>query len=636
MISPDTRNTLLASLNPPEGFRVTDLVACTYSLDLLALLAPPLSFSLMDHHANHVNLRSGAIDNAYLLLQSLREHARSMFIFHQAGKVKALTEATRLLAYLEDAVIAVRAPAPNASFHAKLWVTRFSAIEGDAEIRYRILVPSRNITFDASWDLVVCLDGTLLEHRQNSIRTSVPLADFVDQLSNLAISDISKPRKQRLSQIVDELRRTEFELPENCTSLEFAAHGLGARSPVLKEPADRMLIVSPFVNSGGIKLLFGDGSPETVLLTRDSTLQQLGSGPLRNGAIKVRVMKNEALVPDLDEVRPAAERETLQDLHAKAYVFDDGRKSKVWLGSANATVAGFERNIELMVGFGGPQGKLGVDTWLRGIGEITQEVTPPEPPVEEDDEQETFARALEEALGALASLGWTGQVGEVPSEPGSESFEVTLSGKTGRNMTLSAIREKLSKVSHAELRVRPITLGDPWWQGCPLTSFPLTVTCLPHTLSALTAFYVLELTAASPKQGRIPLATVINCQLSGIPEHRQSHILEGLLSDRESLMRFLRLLLSQNPNDLDGLLESFGVRKSVDRSDHGQVEQPLLEAMLIALQRDPGRCQSLIEVVQDLARTERGSDIVGTQLVNLCAQLQKALTSLTLQKDTAR
>ena len=40
---------------------------------------------------------------------------------------------------------------------------------------------------------------------------------------------------------------------------------------------------------------------------------------------------------------------TISGLHAKLFVIDDGWNACVWTGSANATVAAFQRNVEFLV-----------------------------------------------------------------------------------------------------------------------------------------------------------------------------------------------------------------------------------------------------------------------------------------------
>ena len=46
---------------------------------------------------------------------------------------------------------------------------------------------------------------------------------------------------------------------------------------------------------------------------------------------------------------------TATGLHAKIYVADAGWKSRIWVGSANATHAAFNRNVEFLAELEGPE-----------------------------------------------------------------------------------------------------------------------------------------------------------------------------------------------------------------------------------------------------------------------------------------
>ena len=94
--------------------------------------------------------------------------------------------------------------------------------------------------------------------------------------------------------------------------------------------------------------------------------------------------------------------DSLAGLHAKAYVLDRRSGSHLFVGSANATEAGFGGNVELLVEFEGPQPKLGVNALL---GEASgycltvpyEPVGDVEPPADEEADYR-----LEQTLRVLA------------------------------------------------------------------------------------------------------------------------------------------------------------------------------------------------------------------------------------------
>ncbi len=51
----------------------------------------------------------------------------------------------------------------------------------DADVRYRFLCLSRNMTFDRAWDTMLCLDGDLTD-RGNAFSQNHPLGRFVESL----------------------------------------------------------------------------------------------------------------------------------------------------------------------------------------------------------------------------------------------------------------------------------------------------------------------------------------------------------------------------------------------------------------------------------------------------------------------
>lgn len=161
MLDPQDRKLLFDLLKPPTGYRLDAAIGTTYSLDLLALLVTPLAFTLFDYEAK--DGRISASPSA--LLESLRRYANRTHIFCQAGLIHVPSKNRRLFSYLEKSVFEVTPADSNGVFHPKLWILRFQPTEREPDkdwpIVYRFLCPSRNITFDRSWDTMLALEGTL-------------------------------------------------------------------------------------------------------------------------------------------------------------------------------------------------------------------------------------------------------------------------------------------------------------------------------------------------------------------------------------------------------------------------------------------------------------------------------------------
>src|SRR4051812_35514808 len=150
MLDPPARHLLRDALRPPAGYALDQAVTTTFSLDLMALLTIPVSFTffqLKDHDG------APAVD-PLALLEALRRHAGRLTVFCQAGQIHVPRQVQLLLGYVEDAVHQVRAPRDGV-FHPKLTVLRYAAegptdADGDdlTPVVYRVLCSSRNLTFD--------------------------------------------------------------------------------------------------------------------------------------------------------------------------------------------------------------------------------------------------------------------------------------------------------------------------------------------------------------------------------------------------------------------------------------------------------------------------------------------------------
>ncbi|MEO6502982.1 MAG: hypothetical protein ABIQ09_13865, partial [Jatrophihabitantaceae bacterium] len=141
MLTPETRVLLTDALRPPDGYRVDLAVATTYSLDLTALLLVPMSFALHQTANNELDAVDGVA-----LLESLRRYAQRTTVFCQAGGIHLPAKYSPLLQFLEQSVSEVTPPDPRRIFHPKVWMIRFVA--ADNRHRHRVLVLSRNLTFD--------------------------------------------------------------------------------------------------------------------------------------------------------------------------------------------------------------------------------------------------------------------------------------------------------------------------------------------------------------------------------------------------------------------------------------------------------------------------------------------------------
>jgi hypothetical protein len=584
MLAPSDRKVILESLRPPDGYRIDRAIATTYTLDLVALLLAPLSFSLYDAVAD----RDKSLDSL-ALIRAVREHASRISVFCQAEGIACPARYPLLAQYLEDTVVAVQAPNPKGVFHVKLWVLRFVANGDDEPVRYRVLVPSRNLTFDRSWDALLTLDGVLTD-RSRAYARNHPLADLVAALPKLAVRPPSERIVADCSLAADELRRVDFEIPAPFEDMSFYPLGMsGRRQPdPFEERMDRVLVISPFVSSkclGG----FIENAKQCTLVSRVEELARLYQAALEPWAGRVYVLDEET-TPDEDE---GAEEELQlaipeapppHGLHAKIYVADAGWDAHVWTGSANATDAAFERNVEILVKLSGKKTKVGIDAIL-GEGKdgsfqsLLRAYTTTDAETAEPD---GYDIELDEAARTLATAHWQASV--QANDADGERYSVALS--TATSIALPNVR----------VSIWPITLTE----GRALTWVREPLKFDDCSFESLTPFFAFRISI----QGDVSRTTtfVVRAVLDGLPENRSHRLLQTLFQDPQRLMRFLEILLSSDPLSTVG--EELTILESVSRNAarvQTNTEPPLFEMFVRALSRDPTRLDQVKSVIDELA-----------------------------------
>jgi len=147
VLAPDSRAVLLDQLRPPVDYALEHAVGTTFTLDLGSALIPPLAFA------------AGALattKNPMAILASIRQASERIDLFCQAGCIVVPQQASDLMAFLEPMVHAVRPPRPGYLFHPKVWFLKY---RNENDVKFRLLIQSRNLTPDACWDAVVSIDG---------------------------------------------------------------------------------------------------------------------------------------------------------------------------------------------------------------------------------------------------------------------------------------------------------------------------------------------------------------------------------------------------------------------------------------------------------------------------------------------
>lgn len=613
MLEPNSRRLLMESLQPPAEYRLDWAVGTTYTLDLLAILSAPVAFAFSDWQDRDGRPTADPL----ALLKAVRQYAGRICLFCQAGKIHVPKTYLPLLASLEGSIVEANAPL-GGSFHPKLWFLRF--VGEDDVVIYRVLCLSRNMTFDRSWDTLLCLDG-ILRDRTNAFGKNHPLGRFAESLPQMSTRKIAPTWKRRIQQLAYEIRRVEFEVPEPFEDLRFWPLGInGSNRWPFPERMDRILVVSPFVDDGLADDLTEWKAP-MQLLSRVESLARLKPSTLEHFE-KVWILDDTAN-PEPGEMEEEAQPDTngqsdapsnddipLVGLHAKVYVADDGWNASIFTGSANATRAAFNRNVEFLIELRGKRSRCGVAATLgesnsddkkraSHLVDLLQAYRRCDDDLEVNKEVEQFERLVDTIAKDLAACAPVASCIAL-AEP--NSFSIRL------RPTKPIKRKPRHKCA---LTARPISVPSAQFQTVDLSQ-----SCWAEfarvSLLGLTSFFVFEVESENKKLQR---RFVLNIPLENAPENRHESILRDLLSDRDRVLRFLLLLLlDTGARDLNKLFEPTGNGQGTFGFVHSMFNATLFESLVRALDREPERIDQVAQVIDDLRGAHEGRELLPDDL----------------------
>lgn len=238
-------------LAPPDGYEFEAAVGTTYSLDFDALISVCLALGLSQ------STDSAMLKNPVYLLETLRRTGDKVALFCQGGQIHVPANNSSLYILLEKIVSEIQVKGQRTapqypSFHPKFWVVRYSDSTGNK--LYRIVVLSRNLTFDRSWDVAVLLEGKL---QKKLCKKSKPIADFLEYLlSTLKGSDDNTKAKRKLLRgfqqeiglvafTIDTHQFTDFDfipvgIPQEGQGRKFVDY------PLFNDTFHELFVMSPF------------------------------------------------------------------------------------------------------------------------------------------------------------------------------------------------------------------------------------------------------------------------------------------------------------------------------------------------------------------------------------------------------
>ena len=380
-------------------------------------------------------------------------------------------------------------------------------------------------------------------------------------------------------------------------------------------------MIAPFVDDGCLTE-FSEYDGPKQLISRGDSLAYLKPETLAhyqnvwtlddNAEPEPEEASDDATIPATDEDETTALAspaiESLSGLHAKLYVADAGRQAIIFTGSANATQAAGYRNVEFLVELTGPKGKVGIDALLGSSApdrpkqaECLSDLLVPyheqEKPSEAELERQKFEHDVERVIRRLSSAAPRLHCEAIGEQ---ELDRLTIRAEHALTEIPAGIALRARLLSHAEHSAVALASAEQDWAVFPAVSF-----------ESLTPFVVFEASLAGTKY---VARFLLKLDLVGAPSNRQERVLKSILSDRQKVLRFLLLLLSDE--EAAGFITGFGDPDEPSKGKSGSLfgDASLFESLVRALDRDPQRIDQIARIIDDLRKLPEGASLLPEQL----------------------
>lgn len=583
MLNPSHRSLNTSFLVPPVGMLFDEAILTTYSLDPSVLLEIPVYLSLLATD-------SKAID-PYSVLASIKKLKERITVFSQRGLIQVPKERkpNPVFSYLEDMIIETESPRGGV-FHPKIWLLRF--VNG-GDIVYRLVVLSRNLTKDNSWDIALQLDGHVGKKRNPK---NDPIIYFLSNtLERFQDGELKYKKTQQMNKMTSDLNKVKWCLPEGFNDISFYFLDQGPYQWNIQKN-EKLLIISPFCSDAVLKKL-ASSSKTCFLLTREEELLALKPATLKAFDQEIYTLADGLVDDDYtnddqnNNFQVKTDQILTKGLHAKAYIYEvleDGEsKTHVVVGSANATDAALtcKKNDEILVELVSEDSELiNVDHFLSSMkasGYLTQYndlSAIGDSSLSEDDQ------LIEEIRKWICSISIRGYC---TFDETSNYWNYVLNAE-GMNTQ--------NNYQDYETKVWPITLDEKRAQSWNIskTNENIVFSNLTSTgISSLIAFEIRH--KLRQEQARF----ILKITVSDLPSDRDAEILRTLINNKEGFLQYLRILLgyvyaTDKIGTKNGEADFNWLNRLLDD------ETTLFEDLFVIYMKEPERLQDIQKLVNDL------------------------------------
>ena len=567
-------------LAPPVNYKLDFAIGTTYSLDLDALVGACIALGLAEE------TDSDLMKNPVCLLEALRATGDKVALFCEGGQIHLPGNVTSLYILLEKMVFPVttskrKGVAKYPSFHPKFWLIRY--VDEKNNYLYRVVVLSRNLTFDRSWDVTFCMDGkkTSAETAKNN-----PVGDFISYLiKQLPETDYATEKQKKMKSVIRELKNVEFSLDsKEFTDFDFIPFGIGnqygsdqkALYTLLEDSFHEAFIMSPFLSSGIIKN-FNERSrymdhAEYVLITRATELGKLKPSDCSN--FEIYTMKD-AVVDGEGLISEETSDIQKQDIHAKIYMLRKGSDSSLYLGSLNASHNALHGNVEFMIKLHSKNRYLNLTKMkenLFGTDEAESPFQLAQFNNKQIDEVEEKANALDGVIKDVNRKALRAAIKE-----NGERFDVSVSFEPINSEYEISVSPLLSK--------KTATMAE-------------TVVFSDLELTQLSEFYKI-----SVSDGNQTVSRVIMIPTENMPDDREKAVVSSVVNDKKCFYRYIAFLLGDNL--VVSALESMDLNESgsaASQNHNKPIQLPALyEKMLHTAATNPERFKEIEYLINSIS-----------------------------------
>jgi hypothetical protein len=578
-------------LSPPPHYKVDFAVGTTYSLDLETLTSTCSIVGL------NMEVDTELTESPLHMLEAIRRASDNLLIFCQSGQIKTPDKPNKLLPLLESCVCEVSLKNKR-SFHPKIWFVKFTA-DGLPD-KYRLIVMSRNLTFDRSWYVALRLDSA--DRDEATLNgTGKSICSFLQYLhkNTSTHNDQLKIKRRQLAKLSDEVLKVRWRsLGREFEGFKFIPYGIDTPmtdNDNLGETSHKLFVISPFLSKsvieGFVKNRLTDSN--CTLITRKSELSKLNTELLT--AFDTYTIKDD-VVDGEERISETGDFKT-QDIHAKVYLRTKHSDSELYIGSANASYNAFHGgNVECLLCLWGKQRYLNVDKLKQDLFGTDEKASPfekVEPREYSADGEDAVFTRLEGIARDFCALKKSAAVTE------KDSFSVAVSMKPFQSdikLTLSPLMKRDHQPVSESMTFTGLRLRD------------------------LSEWYIVT----AGKSGR-EVSRVLKIPTTGIPENRDSAVFGDIVKDKDAFLNYIAFLLSDD--FLAAFLESIKKGAGDFKFLNMNYDTPVLyERMLKAAASDTGSLREIRAIIK-----LTNDNIVPQDFLWLYEQFEKVVKSWRLR-----